>query len=55
MELEAERRELRSLIDEELLRLPDKYRAPIVLCHLEGFSHDQASTMLGRPVGTIRS
>ena len=33
---------------------PAKYRAPIVLCYLEGMTHDQAAVELGWPVGTVR-
>src|SRR5262245_46039862 len=33
---EAARRDLRRVLDEELHRLPDRYRAPLVLCYLEG-------------------
>lgn len=39
----------------ELARLPDKFRIPIILCHLHGFSHEQAAEHLGWPVGTVRS
>jgi RNA polymerase sigma factor (sigma-70 family) len=38
--------ELRSALDEEIGSLPEKYRAPIVLCHLEGNSYDQAAREL---------
>ena len=38
--------ELRSIIDEEIGRLPEKYQAPLVLCYLEGKSHDRAAKEL---------
>jgi len=42
-------------VHQEVGRLSDKYRAPIVLCYLEGLTHDQAAARLGWPVGTVRS
>jgi RNA polymerase sigma factor (sigma-70 family) len=48
-------RDLRFLIDEALARLPANYRAAIVLCYLEGMTHEQAAVHLRCPVGTVRS
>ncbi len=45
--------DLRPLLYEELSRLPERYRAPIVLCHLEGKTHEQAARLLDWPVGTL--
>ena len=42
-------------LHQEVARLSDKYRAPIVLCYLEGLTHDQAAARLNWPVGTVRS
>lgn len=50
----AERDERSAFVHEEIERLPDKCRGPIVLCHLEGCTHDEAAARLGWPVGTVR-
>jgi RNA polymerase sigma factor (sigma-70 family) len=42
-------------LDQELSRLPGKFRAPLVLCYLRGQTHDQAAEELRCPVGTVRS
>jgi RNA polymerase sigma factor (sigma-70 family) len=44
---------LRPLLDEELSRLPDKYRVAIVLCDLEGKTRKEAARQLGVPDGTL--
>jgi RNA polymerase sigma factor (sigma-70 family) len=47
-------RELRLILDEELNHLPWKYHAPLVLCYLEGKTHDEAARELRWPVGTLK-
>jgi len=47
--------DLGPLVHEELARLPERYRAPIVLCCMEGLTHQQAAGRLGWPVGTLES
>ncbi len=47
--------DLRPLLHDELNRLPAKFRDPIVLCHLEGKSHEEAARLLCWPVGTVSS
>lgn len=51
-DLVQEREQIDALHD-EIQHLPDKYRLPIVLCCLEGLSHDEAARQLGWVVGTI--
>ena len=41
-------------LHEEIERLPEKYRSPIILCYLEGHTQEQASQRLGWPLGTVQ-
>ena len=46
-------RDLRPLLDEELSRLPDKFRMVIVLCDLEGKTRTEAARQLGLRDGSV--
>jgi RNA polymerase sigma factor (sigma-70 family) len=53
--LPVEPQDWRSVLDEELSRLPEKYRAALILCELEGLSRKEAAGRLGLPEGTLSS
>ena len=48
----ASHEDLHPILDEEVNRLPDKYRQPIVLCYFEGKTYQEAARLLGWPAGT---
>ena len=42
-------------LHDEIDRLPEKYRQPIILCYLQGLSQTQAAPTLGWPLGTVQT
>jgi RNA polymerase sigma factor (sigma-70 family) len=45
--------DVRAVVDEELARMPTKYRLPLLLCALEGMTQAEAGKSLGWPTGTV--
>jgi RNA polymerase sigma factor (sigma-70 family) len=50
---DLEDRELRQALSEELQRLPEKYRTPLILCYFDGCTHDEAARTIGMPRGSM--
>lgn len=48
-------RDVQAILDEEIARLPDKYRLAVVLCDLEEQTRTEAAQQLGIPEGTLSS
>src|SRR5205085_11226932 len=51
---QASWREVRQILDEELDRLPESYRLPLVLCYLEGRTPGEAAAQLGWTPGRLK-
>jgi RNA polymerase sigma factor (sigma-70 family) len=47
-------KEMAAVLDEEVQRLPARYRDAVLLCHLEGLSTAEAAARLGCPTGTLK-
>ena len=47
--------DLGPILHEEIERLPERFRIPVVLCDLESRTHQQAARHLGWPIGTVKS
>jgi RNA polymerase sigma factor (sigma-70 family) len=52
---EPSRDDLGPALHDAIERLPEPLRAAVVLCYLQGLTHEEAATSLGWPVGTVRS
>ncbi len=52
---EPEQAELSPALQEEVRRLPEKYRSVVLLCYWQGLTQEQAAAQLGCPLGTVRS
>ena len=52
---EADRADFGRVVQEEVRRLPEKYRGVVVLCYWQGMTQEQAAAQLGCPLGTVRS
>jgi RNA polymerase sigma factor (sigma-70 family) len=46
--------ELRPILHDEVAKLPEKYRLPVILCYLEGKTNEEAAAVLDWPVGTVK-
>ncbi len=53
--VQADSSELRQVLDEEVSRLPEKFRLPFILCHLQGLTNEDAAQKLTCPLGTVLS
>ncbi len=51
---EVSLREAQEILDQELARLPDQYRAPLLLCCLHGSTRDEAARNLGWSLATLK-
>jgi RNA polymerase sigma-70 factor (ECF subfamily) len=49
------RKEVRRMVREELARLPEEYRLPLVYTAIEGLDYPTVAAMLGIPVGTLKT
>ena len=47
-------REVRTALDEELKRLPERLRSPLLLCYLSGLTRDEAAERLGWSLSTLK-
>ncbi len=51
----VERDELRRHVRETVMEMPDKLRAVLVMCDIQGMAYEQIAQTLGCPIGTVKS
>jgi RNA polymerase sigma factor (sigma-70 family) len=51
---DVELRDWQSVLHEEVDQLPEKYRIAVVLCYLQGLTHEEAGRRLGWPLGSVK-
>jgi RNA polymerase sigma factor (sigma-70 family) len=51
---EADWEEVRQVLDDEVQRLPEKFRAPLVLCYFQGLTREEAAARLGWSAGAVK-
>ena len=49
-----EEKTIRQVIHQEIDRLPERLRQPVLLCYLEGRTQDEAARELGWSLGALR-
>ncbi|HEY7424986.1 MAG TPA: RNA polymerase sigma factor, partial [Gemmataceae bacterium] len=54
-DVKAAWQQVQATLDEALWQLPEKYRTALILCYLQGASHEEAARQLGCPLATLRS
>jgi RNA polymerase sigma factor (sigma-70 family) len=54
IERESDWPELRAMIDEEIERLPENHRRPVILCDVEGLTREEAALQLGWSLNMVR-
>ncbi len=53
--VESDDAEVSAVLTQEVDRLPERYRAVVVMCYLQGATTEEASRLLGCPRGTVLS
>jgi RNA polymerase sigma-70 factor, ECF subfamily len=55
VEQQADRDATDELVRAAVAKLPEKYRLPLVYAAIDGLDYDTIATMLGMPVGTVKT